>query len=116
MEWARETAASQLPALAGADHLNSLSANSLPGNPLSPRTPAAPPPVGSNNQQRPSWLRAPAVAMRTSGLVDVDTTAPGAAATDGVTVDVVLPERGGPRISAERSVSTSAQPFEPSPR
>jgi hypothetical protein len=49
----------------------------------------------------PSAERADKVAAMTSGLVDVDTTAPLQANTLGMISDVVLPDRGGPRIITE---------------
>ncbi len=58
-------------------------------------------PVGSNRRHRPSPDRAATVASSTSGLVDVDTTGPLLAITLGMINDVVLPERGGPRIMTE---------------
>ena len=73
-------------------------------------------PVGSNSQVRPKVERAAAVASSTSGFVDVDTTAPLAASTFGMTSDVVFPDRGGPRIITECSGGTKRQPCRSPPR
>src|SRR4051794_18857012 len=53
-------------------------------------------PAGSNNQIRPSRERHAAEWRMTSDLVDVETTAPGAASTDGIMRLLVFPDLGGP--------------------
>ena len=60
--------------------------------------------------------RAAAVAPRTSGLVEVETTAPEAAKTLGMTRDDVFPERDGPRTRVDRWGSAHAHPPAPAPR
>jgi len=55
-------------------------------------------PEGSYSHTWPTRAREARVASNTSGLVAVETTAPGAASTDGITIALVLPERGGPRM------------------
>ena len=73
-------------------------------------------PVGSNSQVRPMVERAAAVASSTSGFVDVETTAPLAASTFGMTSDVVFPDRGGPMIITECPGGTKRQPCRSPPR
>jgi hypothetical protein len=85
------SAPSQSPAQVTGDHRSS----STPGT--------VPAPVGSNCHTRPNRSRHPAVASSTSGLVEVDTTAPACARTAGIITLVVLPDRGGPSRSAARS-------------
>src|ERR1700691_4981018 len=73
-------------------------------------------PVGSKRRHRPSPERAAEVASSTSGLVDVDTTGPLLANTLGMISDVVLPERGGPRIMTECCGRAKHQPLSLCPR
>jgi len=73
-------------------------------------------PDGSKTQHVPSRPRAAAVVVRTSSLVDVDTTAPAAARMAGTTMAVVLPERGGPSTSTPDPRAARAQPCAPAPR
>ena len=61
-------------------------------------------PLGSNTKARPKSIRRQAVAISTSGFVEVETTAAGASRTVGITRVDVLPERGGPMISVAVSV------------
>ena len=62
-------------------------------------------------QARTAPSHAPrAVARSTSGLVDVDTTAPGAPSTVGTTIDDVLPDRGGPSTSTACSDARPRRP------
>ena len=63
---------------------------------------AAVDPNGSNIKTDPLRRRAPRVASRMSDLVDVVTTAPGAAITFGTMTLDVFPDRVGPRIRALR--------------
>src|SRR5207302_9435521 len=73
-------------------------------------------PDGSNSQHVPSRLRAGAVVLSTSSLVDVDTTAPLAPRMAGTTMALVLPERGGPSTSTADPCAANAQPCAPAPR
>lgn len=59
-------------------------------------------PKGSNIRTDPLRWRAPRVASKMSALVEVVTTAPGAAMTFGTITLEVLPDRVGPRINALR--------------
>ena len=60
-------------------------------------------PDGSKTKQFPRCQRAWMVAAITSGLVEVDTTAAGASRTQGMTIDEVFPDRGGPRTIMDAS-------------
>jgi hypothetical protein len=73
-------------------------------------------PVGSNSRHLPRSDRDARVASTTSRLVDVDTTGPLLANTLGMISDVVLPERGGPRIITECCGCTKHQPPSLCPR
>jgi len=59
---------------------------------------------------QPVSVRAGPVNRSTSGLVEVLTTAPGAARTLGITIADVFPERDGPSTRVERSGPAHAQP------
>jgi hypothetical protein len=48
-------------------------------------------------------------------LVEVDTTAAGASSTAGMTMQLVLPERGGPTTSMEDSPEAQQKPLARSP-
>ena len=73
-------------------------------------------PVGSKRRHRPDRRRAAAVASSTSGLVDVETTAPGADNTLGMINDDVFPDRGGPSTSTARCGGAKHQPRSSWPR
>ncbi len=73
-------------------------------------------PDGSNNQHWPTWSRAANVAAMTSGLVEVETTGPGATSAFGITRVVVLPDRGGPRTSMPCCGAANAGPIALDPR
>src|SRR6516164_1832570 len=73
-------------------------------------------PDGSNSQHRPMPALASRVASNTSTLVDVDTTAPGAQRTLGMTTVLVLPDRGGPSTSTACCGGAKAAPAVPAPR
>jgi hypothetical protein len=72
--------------------------------------------LGSKSIVHPPLRLAAAVDARTSGLVDVLTTAPAAERTFGITNDDVLPDREGPRTSPDRSAPLHAHPPGPLPR
>ncbi len=67
-------------------------------------------PPGSNNRQRPTRLRAAEVACSTSGLVEVVSTAPPAAITFGTTMELVLPDLGGPSTRTQCSDGANTGP------
>src|SRR5207237_9696921 len=73
-------------------------------------------PVGSHRQQRPSWARAPRVTSMQSLLVEVLSTGPAAARMEGITTEVVFPDRGGPSTRAACSGRAHTHPLVPSPR
>ena len=66
--------------------------NGFQRSPITPAGTVVPP--GSNSQHLPRRLRATWVAANTSAFMLVDTTAPGAKATDGMITDWVLPGFG----------------------
>ena len=66
-------------------------------------------PEGSNTHTCPTRERARHVASSTSRLVAVETTGPGAASSAGMTIVLVFPERGGPRIITACSGSAVTQ-------
>jgi hypothetical protein len=61
-------------------------------------------PLGSKIQQRPRSFLFAAVSAKTSGLVEVETTAPGKALTFGTTMPVVFPDLGGPMTNRPLSI------------
>ena len=73
-------------------------------------------PVGSNRKQVPSCERAPIVASTTSGLVDVEITAPGDAITLGMIKEVVFHDRGGPRTITDCCGAVWHHPYASCPR
>ena len=72
--------------------------NGFQRKPITPAGTVVPP--GSNSQHLPRRLRATWVAANTSAFMLVDTTAPGAKATDGMITDWVFPDSGGPITNA----------------
>src|SRR6202044_2814188 len=74
-------------------------------------------PDGSYNQTCPTSARARHVASITSGLVAVETTGPAAASTEGITIEPVFPDRGGPNtMTACSGSAVTHRPPGPSPR
>src|ERR1700721_369558 len=73
-------------------------------------------PLGSYRRVSPARARAGAVNVITSGLVEVETTGPLAARTEGTMIDEVFPDRGGPKTSTARSRDDHTGPRVPPPR
>jgi hypothetical protein len=98
------SASSQLEAAATGDQWSSRTCDGVSASP-----------VGSNAHTSPRPARAPIVASRTSVLVDVETSAPGHARTEGMTTPLVFPERGAPSTSTacSRLANTPWPPARP---
>ena len=93
------TAASQFAAVVNGDHPTR---STCAGHSISP--------LGSKRKAHPSRTRTGAVASITSGLVEVETTAPLASKRLGMTREDVFPERGGPSTRVDRCGPAHDQP------